>query len=62
MLPNGMPQGLALHHAAGQDPERMAAQHVEQLATTAGELMHTHLEATNKTTDGVKDAVSPPSA
>lgn len=62
MFPNGMPQGLAPPHAEGQDPEKMAAQHVEQLTKTAEELLHKHIEATNKATDGVKDAVSPPSA
>ncbi len=62
MFPNGMPQGLVPPHADGQDPAKTAAQHVEQLTKTAEELLHKHIEATNKATDGVKDAVSPPSA
>ena len=62
MFPNGMPQGLVPQPLEGADLQKMAAQHVEQLAKTAGELLRRHIEATNKATDGVKDAVSPPSA
>lgn len=63
LMPQGlMPQGLMPHQGTGQDPMKALAQHVESLTKKAEELVGKMVETANKAADGVKDAVSPPSA
>lgn len=59
---DGMPPGFGSQRGDGLDPMKELARQVESLTKTAQEALARHIEATNRSTDGVKDAVSPPAA
>ena len=64
-MPHGMAQGLpgmGPHPGAADDQMKKLAEQVEATLKSAQKINGKLIETANKATDGVKDAVSPPSA
>ena len=58
-IPCGMPQGLAPHQGGEHDPMQQWAKQMESLIKTMEENHAKFIEITNKSAEGVKNAVSP---